>query len=75
MVSSFVRKQKDIIEEVGLYKAAIAEMEKRYTEAQTGWREGKYTLTDRNLMIDGLMKRNLMIDGLMKRFVEQIDET
>ncbi len=64
MVSYFVRNQKDIVKKVGVYKTAIAEMEKRYDEAQTGWRDGKYTITD----------RNLMIDGLMKRFIEQIDE-
>ena len=42
----------------------IADSEKRYDEVQAGWRDGKYQITD----------RNLMIDGLMKQFIAQIDE-
>jgi len=64
MVSYFVRNQKDIIKKVSLYRTAIADSEKRYDEVQAGWRDGKYQITD----------RNLMIDGLMKQFVAQIDE-
>ena len=57
MVSYFVRNQKDIVKKVGTYKTLIAETEQRYDEIQTGWRDGKYQSTDRNLMIDGLMKQ------------------
>lgn len=64
MVSYFVRNQRDIIKKVGVYKAAIADHEKRYDEVQAGWRDGKYQLTD----------RNLMIDGLMKQFITHVDE-
>ena len=64
MVSYFIRNQKDIVKKVGLYKTAIADVHKRYDEIQTGWRDGKYQITD----------RNLMIDGLMKQFVGQVDE-
>ncbi|MFT3693916.1 MAG: hypothetical protein QM831_12295 [Kofleriaceae bacterium] len=64
MVSYFVRNQKDIIKKVGTYKTVMADAEKRYTEVQTGWRDGKYQITD----------RNLMIDGLMKQFITQVDE-
>jgi len=64
MVSYFVRNQKDIIKKVGLYKTVIADNEKKYDEVQTGWRDGKYQVTD----------RNLMIDGLMKQFISSIDE-
>ena len=64
MVSYFVRNQKDIIQKVGRYKTVIADSEKRYDEVQAGWRDGKYQITD----------RNLMIDGLMKQFIGQIDE-
>ena len=64
MVSYFVRNQKDIIQKVGKYKTVIADAEKRYDEVQAGWRDGKYQITD----------RNLMIDGLMKQFIGQIDE-
>ena len=42
----------------------IADSEKRFAEVQAGWRDGKYQITD----------RNLMIDGLMKQFISQIDE-
>jgi hypothetical protein len=42
----------------------IGETRTRYEEIQAGWRDGKYPATD----------RNLMIDGLMKRFTAEIDE-
>ncbi|MGN6104860.1 MAG: hypothetical protein ACTHU0_07145 [Kofleriaceae bacterium] len=64
MVSYFVRNQKDIVKKVGLYKTLIADTQKRYEEVQSGWRDGKYPVTD----------RNLMIDGLMKQFIGQVDE-
>jgi hypothetical protein len=64
MISYFVRNQKDIIKKVGAYKAIIADNAKRYDEVQAGWRDGKYQATD----------RNLMIDGLMKQFITQVDE-
>ena len=63
MISYFVRNQKDIIRKVGLYKTYIRDTQERYTESQTGWRNGKYDIRE----------RNLMIDGLMKRFIEDID--
>ena len=63
MVSYFIRNQKDIVKKVGMYKTVIAEHEKRYDEVQAGWRDGKYQITD----------RNLMVDGLMKQFISQID--
>jgi hypothetical protein len=64
MISYFVRNQKDIIKKVGSYKAVIADHEKRYGDVQAGWRDGKYQMTE----------RNLMIDGLMKQFITQVDE-
>ena len=64
MVAYFVRNQKDIVKKVGTYKTTIADSQKRYDEVQAGWRDGKYQITD----------RNLMIDGLMKQFITQIDE-
>ncbi|ACY12806.1 hypothetical protein [Haliangium ochraceum] len=64
MVSYFIRNQKDIVRKVGIYKRVIQDTSKRYEDAQNGWRDGKYDLSE----------RNLMLDGLMKRFLEQIDE-
>ncbi len=64
MIAYFVRNQKDIVKKVGVYKTVIADGDKRFTEVQAGWRDGKYQITD----------RNLMIDGLMKQFITQIDE-
>jgi hypothetical protein len=64
MISYFVKNQKDIIKRVGLYKTIIADHEKRYDEVQAGWRDGKYQIID----------RNLMIDGLMKQLITQVDE-
>ena len=64
MVSYFIRNQKDIVKKVSLYKALIGDQEKRYDEVQAGWRDGKYQITD----------RNLMIDGLMKQFIKHVDE-
>src|SRR5690242_389339 len=64
MVSYFIKNQKDIIRKVSAYKAIIADHEKRYADVQSGWRDGKYQIAD----------RNLMIDGLMKQFITQVDE-
>jgi hypothetical protein len=64
MVSYFVRNQKDIVKKVGLYKTLVADQHRRYDEVQAGWRDGKYQVID----------RNLMIDGLMKQFITQVDE-
>ena len=64
MVVYFVRNQKDIVKKVNKYKTVIADSGKRYDEIQAGWRDGKYQDTD----------RNLMVDGLMKQFVTQVDE-
>jgi hypothetical protein len=64
MVSYLVRNQKDIVRKVGTYKTLIAETRKRYDDTQDGWRAGRYDSTE----------RNLMVDGLMKRFLSQCDE-
>jgi hypothetical protein len=64
MIAYFIRNQKDIVKKVGVYKNVIADGQKRYDDVQAGWRDGKYQITD----------RNLMIDGLMKQFIGQIDE-
>jgi len=64
LVSYFFRNQKDIVKRVGKYRKVIGETETHYEEVQSGWRDGRYDATE----------RNLMIDGLMKRFVQQIDE-
>lgn len=64
LISYFFRNQKDIVKRVGTYKKVIAETGSRYEELQGGWKDGRYDATE----------RNLMIDGLMKRFVQQIDE-
>ncbi len=63
MVSYFFRNQKDIIKKVGLYKSLIAESQERYEDTQRGWRDSRHSETE----------RNLMIDGLMKRFLSQVD--
>ena len=57
MVSFLIRNQKDVVKKVSGYRTLITDTKKRYDEIQTGWRDGKYQSTDRNLMIDGLMKR------------------
>jgi hypothetical protein len=64
MISYFIRNQKDIVRKVGTYRGTIADAKTRYEELQSGWRDGRYDATE----------RNLMIDGLMKRFLQQCDE-
>jgi hypothetical protein len=64
LVSYFFRNQKDIIRKVSLYRVSIKDAHGRYDELQAGWRDGRYDQTE----------RNLMIDGLMKRFVQEVDE-
>jgi hypothetical protein len=57
MISYFIKNQKDIVKKVGAYRTLLADTEKRYDEVQAGWRDSKYQIADRNLMIDGLMKQ------------------
>jgi hypothetical protein len=64
LVSYFFRNQRDIIKKVGIYRKLIDDAHERYDELQSGWHDGRFDTTD----------RNLMIDGLMKRFIQQIDE-
>jgi hypothetical protein len=64
MISYFIRNQKDIVAKVSVYRGTIKEARGKYDDLQAGWREGRYEITE----------RNLMIDGLMKRFVQDIDE-
>lgn len=64
MISYFIRNQKDITKKVSIYRTMIAEQEKKYDEVQAGWRDGKYDIG----------QRNLMIDGLMKQFITNVDE-
>jgi hypothetical protein len=64
MISYFLRNQKDIIRKVGIYRTLIGETRTRFDELQEGWRAGRFDQTE----------RNLMLDGLMKRFLEQCDE-
>ena len=59
MISYVIKNQKDIVKKVGTYRTVLADSEKRYDEVQAGWRDGKYAIPDRNLMIDGLMKQML----------------
>lgn len=59
MISYFIRNQRDIVKKVGEYKKVIAESQQRYDEVQAGWRDNKYEISERNLMIDGLMKQLL----------------
>lgn len=65
MVAYFIRNQKDIVKKVSRYRTSIGDFDKRYAEVQSGWRDSKYSITD----------RNLMIDGLMKQFIATVDET
>ena len=64
MLAYLVRNQKDIFKKVQKYKAVLVETERKYDETKSAWRDGKYDLA----------QRNLMIDGLMKRFVADVDE-
>ncbi len=59
LISYLFKNQKDIVKKVGLYKTMIGETKVKYEELQDGWRAGRYEATERNLMIDGLMKRFL----------------
>lgn len=59
MVSYFVKNQKDIVKKVGVYRGLITETRAKYDELQNNWRSGKHEVTEKNLMVDGLLKRFL----------------
>ncbi|MBK7078978.1 MAG: hypothetical protein IPH44_42610 [Myxococcales bacterium] len=64
MLAYLVRNQKDILKKVERYRGVLAETERKYKDTHAQWRDGKYDVA----------QRNLMIDGLMKRFVADVDE-
>jgi hypothetical protein len=64
LISYFLKNQKDIVKKVGGYRGLITETRTSYEDLQNSWRSGRYDATE----------RNLMIDGLMKRFLSQCDE-
>ena len=64
MIGYLFKNQKDIVKKVGIYKGLIQDTKARYEEIQDGWRSGRYDATE----------RNLMVDGLLKRFLQQCDE-
>ena len=64
LISYLFKNQKDIVKKVSAYRTLIGETRGRYEDLQEGWRAGRYDATE----------RNLMIDGLMKRFLAQCDE-
>ena len=64
MLAYLVRNQKDILKKVQRYRVVLADVQKKYDDTHSGWRDGKYDVA----------QRNLMIDGLMKRFVADVDE-
>ena len=65
MVSFFIKNQKDIVKKVGVYRGLIIDTRAKYDELQNSWRSGKHQATE----------RNLMVDGLLKRFLEDLDAT
>ena len=64
MGKSFLRPGRIAPVEAPIYEDLIAEQEKRYTELQSNWRDGKFQNPE----------RDLMIDGLLKQFITSIDE-
>ena len=64
VLALLVRNQKDILKKVERYRGVLAETERKYKDTHAQWRDGKYDVA----------QRNLMIDGLMKRFVADVDE-
>jgi hypothetical protein len=64
MIGYLFKNQKDIVKKVGIYRGLTTETKTRYEEIQDGWRSGRYDATE----------RNLMVDGLLKRFLAQVDE-
>jgi hypothetical protein len=64
MISYMIRNQKDIVSKVSKYKVLIKETRAQFEEQQNKWKSGRFEATE----------RNLIIDGLMKRFLTQCDE-
>jgi hypothetical protein len=64
-VAYFVKHQKEITSKVAPYRTLITDTRVKFEEIQGGYRAGRYEGSN----------RNLMVDGLLKRFLEQVDET
>lgn len=59
LIALLVRNQREIIAKTGRFRDLINQTRERFDEAQSGYRQGRMELRERNLMIDGLQKRFL----------------
>jgi len=59
LIAYFVRNHKDIGTRIGRNRELVAELRRTYEQFQSDLRDGRISESQRNLMLDGLMKRFL----------------
>ncbi len=59
LVSFFIKHQKEVTERIPRYRTLIEEVRTKFDEIQAGYRGNRYGASERNLMVDGLLKRFL----------------
>ncbi len=64
LVAFFIKNQKEISAKLPRYRKLIADTRVKFEEIQAGYRGNRY----------GASERNLMVDGLLKRFLADCDE-
>lgn len=65
MIAYFVRNRGEITGNIGRHRKLVVELRKAYEKLQSDRRDGRLDET----------QRNLMVDGLMKRFLADVDDT
>ncbi len=59
LVALFLRHQREITGKTGRFRELIARTRDSFEEAQTGYRQNRLDVRERNMMVDGLMRRFL----------------
>lgn len=59
LIAFFVRHQREIVSKTSRFRELIDKTKTSFEESQTGYRQNRMDVRERNLMIDGLLKRFL----------------
>jgi hypothetical protein len=59
LIAYLVRNRKEVSNKIGTYRELVAQVRLDYEKLQSDYRDGRLTVDQRNLMVDGLMKRFL----------------
>lgn len=65
LIAYFVRNRGEITSKIGYYRELVADLRQNYDKLQSDFRDSRFDIA----------QRNLMIDGLLQRFITDVDRT